>query len=97
LYILFASLLARACGLTIGGISLISSNVTVIFLRGLFQYGLLQFGHLLGLWTRGVHSCSHRWHLSFGSSGMDSTGSSFHVIFGLFGFCVMFSLFFVLP
>lgn len=75
-------------------------HVFTSFLRGLFQYGLLQFGHLLGFWVRGIHLCPHRWHEIVGSSGIDSTGSSFHVIFGLsgcFDSCVMSSLSFVLP
>jgi hypothetical protein len=54
-----------------GGISLTSSNVTAIFLRGLFQYGDLHCGHCFGLAVRGIHVFSHLRHLSFGSSWFD--------------------------
>jgi hypothetical protein len=55
------------------------------FLRGLFQFGDLHFGHCFGFSIRGVHLFPHRWHVSFGSSGMLSTGCRVHVIFGLSG------------
>ena len=49
------------------------------FLRGLFQYGDLHFGHFFGFGFLSIQICSHRWHFACGNSGM----SLVSIVFGL--------------